>query len=411
MVRRYSKVLNLKPMPAQPTFAPRNNQIFQAPRQGALLDAHAHVAVVGAGVFGGWTALWLRRLGFRVTLVDAWGPGNSRASSGDETRVIRSTYGANETYFDLNVRAIELWREHQQKWDKKMFFNSGVLWFCYDEAPEMIEATLPFMKKHGLEYQYLSKTEAAQRYPHIATNDLHHLVLDPHGGYLKARESCQTVLEAFVREGGTYVNALVQPTAIENGKMTTLSLSNGTRLSADAYVFACGSWLGRLFPDVLGAIITCTKQEAYYLGVPASHTAYFDQMPAWIDLDGNDFYYGIPGNAYRGFKVGVDKRGEIFDPTDGERLANAEVLTKARAFMAHRFPALKNAPLVENRVCPYENSPDGNFILDTHPEAENCWFLGGGSGHGYKHGPALGELAADIISGKRPLENLFRMRE
>ncbi|HAK79582.1 MAG TPA: hypothetical protein DCM71_22400, partial [Runella sp.] len=219
-------------MPAQPTFAPRNNQIFQTPRQGALLDAHAHVAVVGAGVFGGWTALWLRRLGFRVTLIDAWGPGNSRASSGDETRVIRSTYGANETYFDLNVRAIELWREHQQKWDKKLFFNSGVLWFCYDEAPEMIEATLPFMKKHGLEYQYLSKTEAAQRYPHIDTNDLHHLVLDPHGGYLKARESCQTVLEAFVREGGTYVNALVQPTAIENGKMTTLSLSNGTRLSA-----------------------------------------------------------------------------------------------------------------------------------------------------------------------------------
>jgi glycine/D-amino acid oxidase-like deaminating enzyme len=314
-------------------------------------------------------------------------------------------------YFDLNVRAIDLWKEHQLRWDKKMFFNAGVLWFCYDEAPEMIEATLPFMKKHGLAYQYISKTEALKSYPHIYTDDLHHLVLDPYGGYLKARESCQTVLEAFVQEGGEYINALVKPAAIENGKMGALPLSNGTQLSADAYVFACGSWLGRLFPDILGNTITCTKQEAYYLGVPASYTAYFDHMPAWIDLDGDDFYYGIPGNAYRGFKVGVDKRGEIFDPTHGERVANAEVLTKARAFMAHRFPALKNAPLVENRVCPYENSPDGNFILDTHPEAENCWFLGGGSGHGYKHGPALGELAADIISGKRPLENLFRMRE
>ncbi len=397
-------------MAHQPTFAPRNTTSFLSPRRGALLDSKAHVAVIGAGVFGGWTALWLLRAGFRVSLVDAWGPGNSRASSGDETRVIRSTYGGNETYFDLNVRAIDLWKEHQQRWHKPLFFNAGVLWFCYDEAPEMIEATLPFMRKHGFEYQYFSQKEATQKYPHIHVADLHHLVLDPYGGYLKAREGCQVVVEAFVKEGGNYINALAKPSHIVKERLSSLELSDNSILTADSYVFACGSWLGKLFPEVLGGVITCSKQEAYYLGVPASHTQLFDQMPAWIDLDGNDFYYGIPGNAYRGFKIGVDKRGEPFDPTHGERIANPSVLAKARAFMAHRFPALKNAPLVENRVCPYENSPDGNFILDTHPEAENCWFLGGGSGHGYKHGPALGELAAEIISGKRDLENLFRMR-
>ena len=397
-------------MPDQPTFAPRNSNKSLVPRRGNLLEPNAYIAVVGAGVFGGWTALWLQRLGYRVSLIDAWGPGNSRASSGDETRVIRSTYGANEMYFDLNVRAIELWREYQHRWNKSLFFNSGVLWFCYDESPEMIEATQPFMRKHGLEYQYFSRQEAAQKYPHINTSDLHHLVLDSYGGYLKARESCQAVQEAFIRGGGSYVNAYVQPNMIENGRLTSLTLSDGSTFVADTYVFACGSWLGKLFPDVLGEIITCTKQEAYYLGVPASYTQLFDQMPAWIDLDGEDFYYGIPGNAYRGFKIGVDKRGECFDPTNGERLANPDVLAKARAFMTHRFPALKNAPVVENRVCPYENSPDGNFILDTHPEADNCWFLGGGSGHGYKHGPALGEMAAEIVVGKRDLENLFRMR-
>ncbi|MFN8344951.1 MAG: FAD-dependent oxidoreductase [Spirosomataceae bacterium] len=397
-------------MAEQPTFAPRNTNLTLAPRRGDLLGPNTHIAVVGAGAFGGWTALWLLRAGYRVTLIDAWGPGNSRASSGDETRVIRSTYGANETYFDLNVRAIELWREHQHRWNKSLFYNSGVLWFCYEEAPDMIEATQPFMRKYGLEYRYFTPQEASRKYPHIYTADLHHLVLDPSGGYLKARESCQAVQEAFVRSGGTYLHTLVQPDMIEGERLTGLTLADGSRFTADTFVFACGSWLGKLFPDVLSEIITCTKQEAYYLGVPATHTALFDQMPAWIDLDGRDFYYGIPGNAYRGFKVGVDQRGERFDPTNGERLANPEVLAKARAFMAHRFPALKKAPLVENRVCPYENSPDGNFILDTHPEAENCWFLGGGSGHGYKHGPALGELAAEIIGGKRDLENLFRLR-
>ncbi|MCU0338384.1 MAG: FAD-dependent oxidoreductase [Spirosomaceae bacterium] len=393
-----------------PTFAPRNTTETRPPRRGPLLDVHAHIAVVGAGVFGGWTALWLLRSGFRVTLVDAWGPGHSRASSGDETRVIRSTYGANETYFDLNVRALQLWQEHQQRWHKKLFFNTGVLWFCYEDSPAMIADTLPFMQKHGLEYQYFSRKEAAQRYPHINTEDLQNLVLDPHGGYLKAREGCQAVHEAFVSEGGTYLNALVKPDTIDNERLASVKLSDGSTLQADVFVFACGSWLGQLFSEVLGGVISCTKQEAYYLGVPATHTRLFDEMPVWVDLDGEDFYYGIPGNAYRGFKIGVDKRGETFDPTHSERLPHPAVLQKARDFMAHRFPALKNAPLVENRVCPYENSPDGNFILDTHPEADNCWFLGGGSGHGYKHGPALGELAADVIAGKRNLENLFRMR-
>ena len=274
----------------------------------------------------------------------------------------------------------------------------------------MIESTLPFMQKHGLSYQYFSKKETSQRFPYINVEDLNHLVFDPYGGYLKAREGCQAVMEAFVGEGGNYINALAKPTKIQNERMSSVSLSDGTSFTADTFVFACGSWLGQVFPDVLANTITCTKQEAYYFGVPASHASLFETMPAWIDLDGKDFYYGIPSNAYRGFKIGVDRRGETFDPTNGKRMLNMEVYEKASSFIAHRFPALKNAPLVENRVCPYENSPDGNFILDTHPEAENCWFLGGGSGHGYKHGPALGELAAKVISGNKALEPLFQMR-
>ena len=124
-----------------------------------------------------------------------------------------------------------------------------------------------------------------------------------------------------------------------------------------------------------------------------------DSLPVWVDLDGKDFYYGIPGNVQRGFKIGVDRRGIDFDPTLGERLYNQEVLAHARSFISHRFPELKNAPLLENRVCPYENSSDGNFIFEKHPDADNVIFLGGGSGHGFKHGPALGEWVARAIAG------------
>ncbi len=396
------------PLPNTNTFAPASalkgrKQSFSG------LSPKSKVVVIGAGAFGGWSALYLLRSGFQVTLIDAWGAGNSRSSSGDETRVIRSTYGGNETYFDLNVRALELWKENQERFGRKLFYPAGVLWFCYDERSPLIDDSIPFSIKHKMEYDYLTTADIKKKYPIINTDDLHHAWHDPFGGYLKARESCQSVLDAYIKEGGNFIQAFVTPGKISSGKIQDIQLHTGETLTADAFIFACGSWLGKTFPEVLGNVITCSKQEAYYFGVPKELSHQFDNMPAWIDLDGKDFYYGIPGNASRGFKIGVDKRGEDFDPTNGERIVKPEVLLHARTFLANRFPALRNAPLVESRVCPYENSPDGNFLFDNHPEANNLWFLGGGSGHGFKHGPALGEWVAQHMSGQREMTPLFSL--
>lgn len=377
------------------TFAPPL-ELLRVPPLG--LSKRAHVVVIGAGAFGGWSALWLLRKGLQVTLVDAWGAGNARGSSGDETRVIRSTYGNNEFYFDLNVRALQLWKEHQQLWRRQVFFNTGVVWYCYEEKTPIVDDSIPFASKHRMEYEYLSIDQLNKRYHVVNTDDLHHGWFDPYGGYLKAREGTQCVLETFVSEGGRYTQTLATPGKIAKGLMNNLLISNHGSLQADAYLFACGSWLGQLFPDVMGQLITCTKQEVYYFGVPAAQSQKYDMLPVWVDVDGQDFYYGIPGNASRGFKIGVDKRGEIFDPTSGERVVNEKVLADARKFIAHRFPGLANAPLVENRVCPYESSPDGNFIFMQHPAAENVLILGGGSGHGFKHGPALGEWVAKALT-------------
>ncbi|HRI80724.1 MAG TPA: FAD-dependent oxidoreductase, partial [Cyclobacteriaceae bacterium] len=374
------------------TFSPRST--FLSPSGLPQLSKGQSVIVVGAGAFGGWTALYLLRKGLHVNLIDAWGAGNSRSSSGDETRVIRSTYGANEFYFDLNVRSLKLWQENERHWGKQLFYNTGVLWFCYEESAPLVDDSIPFTVKHKMPYERIELPELKRRFPLVNTRDLHHAWFDPYGGYLKARESCLAVKDAFIKEGGNFIQGWVKPGEINSGKMKGITLSSGPTLQSDAYLFACGSWMGQIFPEVLGKKITCTRQEAYYFGVPDREASQYDQMPVWVDVDGQDFYYGIPGNAHRGFKLGVDRRGKQFDPTLGERIADPEVLAHARQFIAHRFPGLKNAPLVENRVCPYENSPDGNFIFEMHPEADNLIFLGGGSGHGFKHGPALGELVS-----------------
>lgn len=389
------------------TFAPRHTV---APVHAAELPdlmKGTRVVVIGAGCFGGWSALWLLRRGMQVTLIDAWGGGNSRSSSGDETRVIRSTYGSNETYFDMNVRAIDLWREHEQAFGKQVFFNAGVLWLCYQDKTPIVDDSIPFANRHGVPYEYLSAEQLSQKFPLIGSRDLHHAYLDHAGGYLKAREATMAVQELFVKEGGVYIQQKVDVPHVTNKAFTTITLSSGQTVTGDVFLFACGSWMGQMFPDVLGNVITCTRQEVFYFGTPPGSG--YDQLPVWVDVDGRDFYYGIPGNAGRGFKVGVDIRGDAFEPTSGDRVYSPEVLNKARAFLAHRFPGLGHAPLVESRVCPYENSPDGNFVFDVHPHAKNILFLGGGSGHGFKHGPALGELVADVLTGKRQRPSLFAL--
>lgn len=375
------------------------------------LERAASVTVVGAGVFGSWAAFSLLKKGFRVTVVDAWGPGHSRSSSGDETRVIRSTYGANETYFDLNVRALELWKIFQERIGRQIFHNTGILWFCYDKRTDLVDDSIPFTRKHKMEYEYLTPDELHQRFPMIRTNDLDHAWLDPFGGYLQARNSIQWLNKLFIEEGGTYIQANAMPGKIEGDRLSNLILSNGNTLKSDAYIFACGSWLGKLFPTVLGNILTCTKQEVYYFGVPTENAFLFENLPVWVDVDGRDFYYGIPGNSHRGFKLGVDIRGSEFDPTSGDHVYSPETLAKAREFISHRFPLLHNAPLIESRVCPYENSPDGNFIFDLLPEVSNTYILGGGSGHGFKHGPALGELVAEALASGANVPGLFLLKD
>src|ERR1041384_6938922 len=162
------------------TFAPASLLQSFTKQQGTLKRGDTAI-VVGAGAFGGWTALYLLQHGIKVTLIDAWGAGNSRSSSGDETRVIRSTYGANEQYFDLNVRALELWKENQQRWNKRLFFNAGVLWMCYDETSSVVDDSIPFAKKHKMEYEHLTAGEMQKRFPAVNTQDIHHSWFDPYG--------------------------------------------------------------------------------------------------------------------------------------------------------------------------------------------------------------------------------------
>ena len=375
-----------------------------APDRSSQAGRGTRAVVVGAGAFGGWTALWLRRAGAEVTLVDAWGAGNARASSGGESRLIRASYGPRRIYSEMVARGLQIWREHQARWDDRLLFPIGMLRMSSGES-EYAKAAVPILRELGLRVEELDGDELARRFPQINPEGISYAVFERDAGYLLARRGCERVLDEFVAQGGTFLRAEASPGGTSGGGMRDIRLSDGSTVEADVFVFACGPWLAKLFPEFDPPLVRPTRQEVFYFGPPAGSADLTEEAcPTWIDQGP---FYGVPATRFRGFKIADDRRGAPFDPTSGDRTPSAEGAREAREYMEHRFPGMRGAPLVEARVCQYEQSADGNLIVDTHPEAGNVWIAGGGSGHGYKLGAALGEMLAGQALGEREKEPFF----
>jgi len=375
-------------------------------RLGALGLRQDHVVVVGAGAFGGWTALALLRAGMRVTLVDAWGAGHSRASSGGETRVIRAAYNGVPVYSEMAARAFVLWREAERKWNRQVLFRTGALWmFASDDA--YVRRSIEPMKAVGLSVEQLSPDEAARRYPQMSFRDVRTVFLEPEAGFITARAACELVRETFVREGGQYRQGWARPGTAAGGRLPGVRLADGSTLDADRVVFACGPWMAQVLPDVVGRRIVPTRQEVFFFGTPEGDTRYdASTLPVWVHI-GERLAYGVPDHERRGLKVADDTAGPEMNPTTVDRTPSEAGLAGARRILRQRFPALTNAPLVEARVCQYEASSDGHFLVDRHPGLDNVWLVGGGSGHGFKMGPALGEHVAGLVQGRASVNPLF----
>jgi glycine/D-amino acid oxidase-like deaminating enzyme len=321
---------------------------------------------------------------------------------------MRGAYGPGQPYTKLAARAMELWKDHEAQWKRKLFFPIGVLWMAAaDDAFE--RGSLSCLRDAGIPFEQLSTSEMARRWPQINFENVFWGIYEAHSGYLLAQASVVAVVERFVAEGGEYRQAAVQAQGVDGGNWQDLSLSDGSRFAAGQYLFACGPWLGELFPRTIGPHFVSTKQDVFFFGTPAGDPRYNeDNIPVWAD-HGEHFMYGIPGNQRRGFKLADDTRGPEFNPTSGQRLVSEDRLAAARRHLPYRFPGMKDAPLVETRVCQYEDTTDHNFIIDRHPSNPNVWIVGGGSGHGFKHGPALGEMVARLVLQDDPVDPLYRL--
>ena len=369
------------------------------------------VAVVGAGVFGAWTALHLARRGQRVLLVDAYGPGHSRSSSGDESRIIRMGYGADEIYTQWSQRSLIQWKElFTATHNEALFRRTGVLWLA-ESGNSQFAATKEVLRRNGVEFEELEREAIVDSYPQINLEGIAGGIYEPESGVLMARRAVAAVVAEAVRTGVDFrLAAIAEPRG--RGEIESIASSGGAnfakgQLTAKQFVFACGAWLAKLFPEILRDRIFPTRQSVFYFAIPGGDQRFSTPaLPTWLIK--NDQCYGMPDLECRGLKVALDRHGERVDPDTQSRIVTPKEVDEIRQYVAYRFPALAGAPIVETRVCQYENTSNGDFLIDRHRTLSNVWFAGGGSGHGFKHGPAVGEyITGQMLDGGEPEERFL----
>lgn len=368
-----------------------------APRTGSELK----IIVVGAGAMGGWTALALAEGGADVTLIDAYGPGNLRAASSDQSRLIRTSY-ENPLYARMALDAYARIMDWQKRWGETLMLPTGEITFSKaDRAPEIdqLERTLSIVGIAGVER--LSARDLRRRWPQINFDGID-IGLITSGGTgastLFAERLTRRVAQAFRDTGGQVVlGQALKP--VQAGSSVTVALASGEKLSGDFAVYACGAWMAKLFPDVIGRHVRVERRDVFYFGTPPGDARFsYPQFPAWDALGDN--FYGFPDFEGGGFKIAPFPDTNSIDPDSDDRRPNDYMVERARAFLRRRFPALGDQPLLNARVCQVAYTKSNDFIIDRHPELEKVWLIGGDSGHAFKHGPAIGhDMARRILTG------------
>ncbi len=376
----------------------------------ALQSKNPEVVVIGAGAFGGWTALYLQEMGHSVRLVDAYGPGNARSSSGGETRQIRASYGERELYSRWAVEALKRWKTREQEWERRLLYPTGQITLSR-EWTNTLQATKRVLDRLGVENERVEYDELAYRYPQFNLDEatVGHWV--PSTGVLKCREGCLAVAEAFKGAGGQLTIARGTPNQRASGQLQSILLSTGETVSAQSFVFACGPWHVKMFPEILGNKLKLNRRVIFFMGTPMDASGFvFPNCPTFVTKG----VYGFPNIEGKGLKLGPYWDSGSLDPDTDHRAVTADEVRRIQTFTSDAFPTLANQPLLETRISPRTNSVDAHFMVDRHPELSNVWLIGAGSGHGFKHGIMLGDYVARRVVGlstDAELDAAFRIKK
>jgi sarcosine oxidase len=406
-------------------------------------SASPEIVVIGSGVWGSFTALNLQRMGARVTVVDAYGPGNGRSTSGDETRGVRSSYGdktgqLGEQWTLWARESMNLWKQFDEEWGRylrlNLFHVTGDLIMRTEWDNFQLRCKV-WWDKNKIPYEVLNPDDVRKSFPVIGMDDITAVLYEPDAGVVRARRATQAASAAFEKLGGKIIIGRATPSKISNGRLEEISLDTGETLRADTFVYCVGPWLGKTFPDIFAKKTRVPIGYVVYFATPVGdHRFTFPNIPSF-NFPGVTGWPALPVDN-RGFRVRGTERaptpptppGQLADagsnlanagargagggggqqqevplaqqdPDTSDRWADQARVDGSRRFVAHRFPLLKDAPVAQTHSCHYESTSSGNFIIDKHPQMSNVWIAAGGNAEGFKFAPKVGNYVAGRVLG------------
>jgi glycine/D-amino acid oxidase-like deaminating enzyme len=252
------------------------------------------------------------------------------------------------------------------------------------------------MRAQDIPVERLGVEEGARLFPSFRGDDLEFLLHEPEAGVLRAQRATQALAAQAQAHGARLLRGRAEP----DGARVVVGAET---LEADAVVWACGGWLTGLFPGLVS--LTTTRQDLFFLDGGEAWT----RAPGWVDYDGA--VYGTGDLDELGVKGAPDFEGPPLAPDAELPATDPDNERWIREYFSRRFPALAEAPLKGSTSCRYELSPDSHFVAAPHPEHPGVWLLGGGSGHGFKHGPAMAEAMAAALRGDEAMPERYRLGE
>ena len=379
--------------------------------------ASYQVVVVGGGIVGAATAWALARGDqdsgrppARVLLLETFEAGHDRGSSHGDGRIVRFTY-PETVYVEMARRVYPLWHALDQEAPESLFFQTGS-WECGKMGSSQLEEIESSLEMAGLPWYRFTSTESRRRFPHFELPLGSEVIYQPQGAVVRAGAAVEALWRAAALAGAT-LHAHEKVLAIEPGS-PALVRTTQTSYRADAVVVAAGSWAGPLLREIgLDLPLEPSREVLAYFPVAArAATGMVDHragtMPALIDYHTDPPFYALPQIDVAGVKVGWHHTGPTTDP-DEVGVADEKVLRAIQSWVSDRLPFLDLHPLLV-KTCLYTNTPDYHFVLDRHPQQPNLVIGAGFSGHGFKFGPVLGEILADLATGQKPAFDLDLFR-
>lgn len=366
------------------------------------------VAVLGAGAFGVATAVELADRGFAVHVVDRAVPPHPEASSTDTSKAVRADYGDDSFYTELALESLARWRDRNREAGTELFHPHGILMLASRslDEPGFEGASYRALRARGLPLERTTTASRRRRFPEWVSDAYPDGYFNPEAGWVESARAVAALADAARRRGVVFTEATVVPFA-EPGRGRRVVLASGETLEAEHVVVCAGAWTARLLPELADRLRAVGQPVVHFVPDRPERFA-GPRFPVWCADIANTGWYGFPLSREGTLKIGHHGAGRPLSP--GEPLAVTErELERTREFCRRTFPSLADAPVARTRLCLYCDTPDGDFLIDHHPDRPGVIVAAGGSGHGFKFAPVLGGIVADLVEG-RPNPRLERFR-